>query len=136
MTPIIDVIFMLLIFFVCTANFRNLEGVLPTDMSLPGSEASEIVLPSPEQLDSARIELSFDGSPHWSVEGNQCSALTEVRQLLRSLQRVKADLPIIIASEQNVPMEHVIDVYDACRWAGLSKIQFAASVHGSKAAAK
>ncbi|MDR0871348.1 MAG: biopolymer transporter ExbD [Planctomycetaceae bacterium] len=127
MTPIIDVIFMLLIFFVCTANFRSLEGVLPTDMSLPGTSAAQFVLPVPEKLDSARITLTFDRSPHWTVESNQCRTLAEVRTLLRQLREAKKDLPVIIASEQNVPMEYVIDLYDACRAAGLSKIQFAAT---------
>ena len=37
MTPMIDVIFLLLIFFVCTARFRASEEVLPTSLSLPGA---------------------------------------------------------------------------------------------------
>ncbi|MDR2757328.1 MAG: biopolymer transporter ExbD [Planctomycetaceae bacterium] len=126
MTPMIDVIFLLLVFFVCTASFIPPEGVLPTNMSLPGSSVTEIVLPKPDNLDVARILLTFDGSPHWRVEGNQCHSLRDVRTILQKLREIRQDIPVIIDSNENVPMEHVIDVYDSCRIAGLSQIQFAA----------
>lgn len=127
MTPMIDVIFLLLIFFVCTANFQPLEGTLPTNMALSGSSAVEIVLPDPRQVDVARIRLTFEGSAHWQVEGNSCTSLREVRDLLVRLREIKADLPVIIDCAGNVPMEHLIDLYDICRAAGLSRIQFAAA---------
>lgn len=127
MTPMIDVIFLLLIFFVCTSNFRPLEGILPTNMSLSGTSSAQIVLPDPENLDQAVIRLGFEGQkPYWQIEDNHCNSLREVRDILRKLREIKQDLPVIIDSKENVPMEHVIDVYDACRSAGLTKIQFAA----------
>jgi biopolymer transport protein ExbD len=126
MTSMIDVIFLLLVFFVCTANFIPLEGMLPTNMSLSGSSAVEIVLPKPENLDVVRILLTFDGLPHWRVEDNQCHSLREVQTILQKLREIRQDIPVIIDSNENVPMEHVIDVYDICRIAGLSQIQFAA----------
>lgn len=127
MTPMIDVIFLLLIFFVCTANFQPLESLLPTNMSLSGTSPVEIEMPTPENLDVARIVLTWDEKkPAWAVEGNRCASLQELRVLLNRLREAKPDLPVIIDSEKNVPMEHVIDVYDAARWAGLSHIQFAA----------
>jgi biopolymer transport protein ExbD len=125
MTPMIDVIFLLLVFFVCTASFVPPEGMLPTNLSQSGSTV-EIILPKPEQLDIVRILLTFDQTPHWKVEGNLCRSLQEVRQILNKLCELRQDIPVIIDSEETVPMEHVIDVYDSCRAAGLSKIQFAA----------
>ncbi len=131
MTPMIDVIFLLLIFFVCTANFQQIESMLPTNMSLAGSSTAEIEIPRPENLDVARIVLAWNNDaetpgPTWTVEGNRCASLRDVRALLNKLRAAKPDLPVIIDSENAVPMEHVIDVYDAARWAGLSHIQFAA----------
>jgi biopolymer transport protein ExbD len=126
MTPMIDVIFLLLVFFVCTANFQQIEGVLPTNMSLSGSSPIEIVLPKLENLDTAQIRLTFDNVPHWQIEGNQCRSIQNVQEVLQKLREIRQDIPVIIDSSENVPMEHVIDVYDACRSAGLSRIQFAA----------
>ncbi len=129
MTPMIDVIFLLLIFFVCTANFQKLEGLLPTDMSLPGDAAMEIALPDPESLDVALVTLSYEAAPHWQVEGNSCKTLAEVRAVLQKWRDVQADLPVILDIASNVPVEHVIDLYDACRAVGLTRIQFAADLN-------
>ncbi|GHT34274.1 hypothetical protein FACS189427_01280 [Planctomycetales bacterium] len=122
----VDVVFLLLVFFVCTANFSPLEGLLPTDLSLPGNSSAEIVLPSPDKLDIVRIVISFDITPHWTIENNKCASLREVKTVLEKLVVIRQDIPVVIDSNDNVPIEHVIDVYDVCRLAGIAKIQFAA----------
>ena len=126
MTPMIDVIFLLLIFFVCTANFKPPEEILPIDSTLPGSVTSEAMLPDLADLDVVLIQISFDQEPHWQIEGNHCFTLHEVQNILRSIRKVKVDIPVIIESADNVPAGKTIDVYDACCRAGLSRIQFAA----------
>ena len=126
LTPMIDVIFLLLVFFVCTSNFNPLENILPMETTLPGSVASEVVLPDPVDLDSVLVKISFTGKPHWQIEGNQCSSLHEVRGVLQAIREVKQDIPVIIESADNVPMETVIDVCDLCHRVGLLQIQFAA----------
>jgi len=126
MTSIIDVIFLLLIFFMCTAHFYPPEEILPMDTMLPGTTPAEVVLPDPVNLDTVLIQIFFDRETHWQIEGNQCSTLHEVQNILRLLRNVKPDIPVIIESADRVPVEKVIDVYDVCRSAGLSRIQFAA----------
>jgi biopolymer transport protein ExbD len=126
MTPIIDVIFLLLIFFMCTAHFYPPEEILPMDTTLPGSLPAEVVLPDPVNLDTVLIQIFFDQNTHWRIEGNQCSTLHEVQNILRSLRNAKPDIPVIIESADVVPVEKVIDIYDLCRSVGLSRIQFAA----------
>ena len=96
------------------------------DTMLPGNAISDVVLPDPVNLDVVLIKISFDRKPHWHIEGNQCSSLHEVKTVLQAIRDVKADVPIIIESAENVPMEIVIDVYDACCRTGLSQIHFAA----------
>jgi len=125
LTPMVDVIFLLLVFFVCTSSFNPLENILPMDTSLPGSVAAEVVLPDPIDLDVVLIKISFDRSPHWQVEGNHCSSLQEVQGVLWAIRDLKDDIPVIIESAENVPMETVIDVYDVCRRVRLTRIQFA-----------
>ena len=127
MTPMIDVIFLLLIFFVCTANFQQGEELLPTDLSLPGGSTVEtVVLPVPQRLDVARLRLTYDGRPHWQVEGNRCETAKDVRFLLGRLAAANRTIPIIIDADADVPMEHVVDLYDWARLAGFDQIQFAA----------
>jgi len=126
MTPMIDVIFLLLVFFVCTANFMPVEKILPMDTTLPGSVHAEVVLPDLANLDVVTVQIFFDSQPHWQIEGNQCFTLHEVQNILRLICGVKPDIPVIIEPADSVPMENVIDIYDICRRVGLSQIQFAA----------
>ena len=125
MTAMIDVMFLLLIFFICTTHINPLEETLPMDMTLPGSVVAEVALPDPTDLDIVLIQISFDRVPYWQIEGNRCSSLHEVQNILRMIRDVRADIPVIIESAENVPMENVIDTYDVCRSARLSRIQFA-----------
>jgi len=126
LTPMIDVIFLLLVFFVCTSNFNPLESVLPMDSTLPGHVSADAAVPDPVNLDVVLIRISFDRKPHWQIEGNQCSSLHEVQSVLQAIRNMKEDIPVIISSAENVPMETVIDAYDVCRRTGLSRIHFAA----------
>ena len=126
MTPIIDVIFLLLVFFVCTANFYPLEEILPMDTTLPGDTPAEMIHFDPVNLDVVLIQISFDQQPHWQIEGNQCTSLLAVQSILRLIRDVREDIPVIIESAENVPMKEVIDVFDVCYRVGLSRVQFAA----------
>jgi len=126
MTPMIDVIFLLLIFFVCTASFQQGEELLPTNMSLPGNSAIEVALPDPQRLEVVRLRLTYDERPHWQIESRFCNTAPEVRDLLRRLAAVNRLLPVIIDADDNVPMECVINLYDWSRLAGFEQIRFAA----------
>jgi len=130
MTPMIDVIFLLLIFFVCTANFQAPEEVLPTQISLPGTVASRVKRdPLEEDLDEIVVHLFWrDGRARWQINEVDYEQLTQVAEKLAAIRSVTADLPVILDVEPAVPMEHVIDLYDLCRRVGLRRVQFAASV--------
>ena len=129
MTPMIDVIFLLLIFFVCTAGFQAVEQILPTPLQLPGTVESDSP-PDPEllDLDEIIVKISWDGRrAGWRINERDYASLDDVQTLLVSIGRLRKDLPVILDADGNVPIERVIDVYDACRRIGLEKIQFAAS---------
>jgi biopolymer transport protein ExbD len=130
MTPMIDVIFLLLIFFVCTASFQAPEEVLPTNLSLPGTIADVQVDPQWKDLEELVVRiLRSDGRTHWQVNQRDCGRLEEVRGVLVAASQVAGDLPVILNVDGDVPLEDVIDLYDLCREIGLERIQFAASVN-------
>ncbi len=129
MTPMIDVIFLLLIFFVCTASFQALEEVLPTNLSLPGAIAADMPIdPELEDLDEIVVKILWrDGRAGWQINRRDYVRLDQVHAVLAATVQIKADLPVILDPDPNVPLEDVIDVYDLCRQIGLEKVQFAAS---------
>ena len=129
MTPMIDVIFLLLIFFISTSSFQPPDEVLPTNMSLPGSSSETVAIdPLEEDLDEIVVKVLWrDGRPRWEVNQRRYEQLGQVGAVLSAVAGFQADLPVILDVEGVVPMENVIDVYDLCRRIGLQRIQFAAA---------
>jgi biopolymer transport protein ExbD len=130
MTPMIDVIFNLLIFFVCTVSFQPPELLLPTTLSMAGSGAAPVPLP-PEIQEFEEIVikvLAVDGQIHWQINDRPYASLADVRGVLLAIVELQANLPVIIDAGAEVPLGSVIDLYDVCRLVGFDKVQFAASV--------
>ncbi len=134
MTPMIDVIFLLLIFFVCTASFRAAEEVLPTNLSLPGTlPAVEPIDRELEDLDEIVVAILWrDGGVGWQINERDLNSLDEVRAVLQATAAVKIDLPVILDADDPVPIAAAIDVWDVCRQIGLEKVQFAASAEAGE----
>ena len=126
MTPMIDVIFLLLIFFVCTANFDRIENLLPTRLASSGVTGSVSVTdPVLLNADQAVIKISYENNfPRWQVESRNCQSLRELQSVLVQIAQAKDDFPIIVSCDENVPVEHWLDVIDACRQVGLVNLSF------------
>ena len=137
MTPMIDVIFLLLIFFVCTASFQAPEEVLPVQMPSSGAIAAEVEIPEVADLGEIVVKVLWrrvgdERDARWEINGRRYEKLADVEDVLRAIREVKADLPVILDVEPQVPMEDVIDVHDVCLMVGLEQVQFAASVNASQ----
>jgi biopolymer transport protein ExbD len=129
MTPMIDVVFLLIIFFVWTAGFQLVEHLLPSHLTATGGSAETASEPPPPpDFDPVVVRIVWLGSRSgWMVNGAAVREFALVRQRLTSLAAIKRDLPVIIDPEGDVPLGDVIDVYDLARLVGFEKIQFAAS---------
>ena len=130
MTPMIDVVFLLLVFFVWTSSFQRPEQLLATTLASVGSSESSLdVEPPPPDLDRIIIEVDWQQDrPAWTIYDRPLASLTEVSAVLRAAAEVDNGLPVILVVDGGVPMGDVIDVYDMSRAAGFVKIQFAANV--------
>ncbi len=129
MTPMIDVVFLLLVFFVWTASITAVEYLLPSNLSpAAGSVAVSEDPPPPPDFDPVVVKIVWLADrPGWIINGNGVSELTQVKETLQTVAEIKSDLPVIIHPAPDVPLGDVIDVYDLARLAGFEKIQFAAS---------
>ena len=136
MTPMIDVIFLLLIYFVCTTSFQpkaeqsEAERILAAQMSIAGAVPSEVQVDRlKEDLGEIVVKVLWRaGRPKWEIDGRKYDHLTRLEDLqnagnveaaLRGVQRGHSDVPVILDVESAVPMQNVIDVYDLCRAVGL-----------------
>jgi biopolymer transport protein ExbD len=131
MTPMIDVIFNLLIFFVCTVSFQPPELLLPSNVSISGSGATPV--PQPEEIRELedvviKVQATADGQVNWQINDRPYASLAEVRGVLQAIVELQANLPVIIDAQAEVPLGSVIDLYDLCRLTGFEKVQFAANL--------
>jgi len=128
MTPMIDVVFLLLIFFVCTASFQISESILPSPLSLEGTAPADLP-PELTEIDLERIVIGVAqeaGQLQLTINDQNCPSLARLSKLLHALANIDANLPMILDIAGEVPLGTAIDVYDRCRLAGFQKIQFAA----------
>lgn len=129
MTPMIDVVFLLLIFFVWTASFQIVEQVLPSQLSAAtGNESTAADKPPPPEadFDEVVIKVGWDGAnPTWQINDDVVESLAGVRERLRTIAAIKADAPIFVLPDQAAPMLHVIDVYDAARLENFQQVKLA-----------
>jgi biopolymer transport protein ExbD len=127
MTPMIDVVFLLLVFFVCTAGFDRPEDELPSRLSASGVGGAPAP-PGPDE-DFEEIVLHLrerDGAIEYQVGERACADSAEVGEVLRSLAEIDRGLAVVLEVDPGVPLGAMIDVYDRCRAAGFTRIQFAA----------
>jgi biopolymer transport protein ExbD len=135
MTPMIDVVFQLLIFFVWTSSFAVIEQVLPSSLSAAsGKQESVLEQPPPEaDFDQVVIRISWDGqSPSFRINDAPVPSLAEIRASLQRLHGVKQDATVILHPDPNVPLEHVINCYDQAKLVRFEKVSFAVNPQKSK----
>ena len=130
MTPMIDVVFLLLVFFVWTASFQAVEYLLSTSVSAEaGSDDAQSEEPPPDfDFENVVVRIIWDGtSPSWSVNDQDTPSLAAVRQRLQVIANIKTDAPVILHPDDGVPIGDVIDVYDLSLLPGFDSVQFAIS---------
>lgn len=112
-TPLIDVVFLLLIFFMVTTTFTR-ETQLQID--LPESQSQ--VAAEPQQ-----IEITIDQAGTYAVN-NQVLIKQDINALKRALQANTADnsVPVIITADAATPHQSFIIALDAIGQLGFVKV--------------
>ena len=133
MTPMIDVVFLLLVFFVWTASFQIIEQILPSEMSTQmGSEAVDVAEPPPEKdFEDIVVRISWNGTvPNWSINDQPVASLELVERQLKTISGIQPDAHVILHPHPTVPLGYVIETYDVAKVAGFAKIAFAVNPPG------
>jgi len=121
MTPMIDIVFQLIIFFVVTLK---LTTDINMDILLEDGRSGETIKNESKQLNPLEIELDRRG--YISMNNFRFSD-AEMRNILRNrVNRMGTDFPILIRADRRTPHEHVKRVMDLCTEAGIWKLSFVA----------
>ncbi len=116
LAPLVDIVFLLVIFFMVTSTFITPETGLPVD--LPQAVTGEA---RPEGAPTVVVQA--DGQAFWKGEPVDDAAL------LASLQKALAQDPVgtvILRADRKTPHGRVVQVMDLIRQAGAKRVAIAA----------
>jgi biopolymer transport protein ExbD len=129
MTPMIDVVFLLLVFFVWTSSFELPEFDLPSAIAEPpsgGSELSSEQRPT-EVFDEIVIRLLMqDANVVIQLNGQTVDDIDALRTRIGAIIALGVQPPVIIDPAEQIRISSAVEVYDAARAAGADRVLFAA----------
>ena len=124
LTPLIDVVFLLLIFFMVSTTFTRETRLL---VELPDAEGPQAPEEMPRQIE---VVISVDGG--YQVNG-QTLVNRHIATLMRALETEAAGdsaLPLIISADANSPHRAVVMAMDAASRLGFNQLQIATQEPG------
>lgn len=129
--PLVDIIFCLCIFFLCSFRFKQVEGKfetwLPKGKGLGGTPADNSL------LEEVRVAMFWDDAAARSftrLGHRKIESLDELEELIRQrkadyARSGKEKTPVTIDADPRVPMSEVTDVVNICRKNEIKEIEFA-----------
>ncbi len=134
LTSMIDVVFLLLIYFVATASFAQAEGMIIAKM--PQTTGDKQIKTEPDAELPLKITLTSSGSSacRINLEGYP-AAPTDFRELGLLLKQLrydgenpsglyKADHPLVIQADETTRWQHVTNAFNAAVAAEFENVRF------------
>ena len=118
LTPLIDVVFILLIFFMVSTTFQR-ESEIKIELPEASSEPVE------EKEDVLEIVIDIEG--HYFIDEQQV-VNTELETLKTAIQKFlggQTEMPVVIRADRNTPYEAVVRAMDATAQLGLLQMSLA-----------
>lgn len=127
MTPMIDMVFLLLVFFMVSAKPVRPERDIP--MGLPGQVAQADAVEIP---DEARVVIEANGQVVLNerrLDRPDAEGLPELRAVLTrfrlSAENARSEALVTLAPHDEVRHQRLVDVLNACAEAGIQGVTFA-----------
>ena len=126
LTPMIDVVFLLLIFFIVTMKFKVLEGKLETELPKDvGVNAGEVL----DLLEKVEVTIRADASAQYgmsvAINGAKVPNLTTFRSRIAKFVELDPKQKATLYPGPKVNYEQVVKVVDQCIMEDLVDITFA-----------
>jgi biopolymer transport protein ExbD len=124
-TSLIDVVLLLLIFFMVSTRFVDQSKI---DLTLPSASRE-----TPDKLPEA-IEISIDRRGQVYVEGKALvnGQVETIRDALMAARSGRDDPTVVINADRATEFQLAVDAMDAARLAGLTRVTFPMKVRESE----
>ena len=118
LTPLIDVVFLLLIFFMVSTTFEKQSKL---KLQLPDSSAVA------EVQDQKSITIGIDAKGHYYINDRQVvnTSLATLKVALEKITDGKKDMLVILKADAKTPHQSVVTAMDAAGQLGLVKLSIA-----------
>jgi biopolymer transport protein ExbD len=114
----LDVLFILLVFFVLTAN----SAQLVLDVTLPKDQATAAKpLPQPERI----VIAILPDEGKWQVKDSKLETWEETEAAIKAAIEAAPKAAVVIASDQSVPMQRFVQTLSYLRSLGVAKVDIA-----------
>ena len=115
--PMVDIVFLLLIFFLVTWNFARYETEL--DVKVPTAKEGK---ESRRSVGEVIINVKNDGS---IVINRKTVTAEELGGTLRQISELYPDQAVVLRGDQSADYRHIVAVLDICRAANIWNVAFA-----------
>ncbi len=112
LTPMIDVVFLLIIFFMVGTQFTQSERQI--DIKLPGAGNVNAMIATPDRRE---VVVGSNGNIH--LDGQQIS-ITQLTDRLREMRMRYPDLAVAVRADGDARQRDVVPVYGAIQAAGVT----------------
>ncbi len=126
-TPLIDVVFLLLIFFMVSTTFQR-----QSELAIELPEASAAADPTRKDF----LEVSVDAKGRYYLDGRpllNTQTATLVQALRQRAGELGGDPPVVVSGDRSSPYQSVMAVLDAAQRVGLTRVRFATQIAPAEA---
>jgi len=118
LTPLIDVVFLLLIFFMVSTTFDK-ESEL--SIELPNADGELL------QKETLQVEVSIDAKGNYAINSERIinSQIDTLKAAIVKIAGDKRDIPMIISADGEASHQSVVAAMDAARQLGFTRLTFA-----------
>jgi biopolymer transport protein ExbD len=117
LAPLVDVLLLLLIFFLMTWNAARNENEL--DVKVPKASAAK---EKPAPIGDVVVNVKTDGNV---VVNRRTLSAAELGELLKSLVQLNSEQAVVIRGDEAGAYKNIIDVLNVCTNAGITNVAFA-----------
>ncbi|MBB5037937.1 ExbD/TolR family protein [Prosthecobacter dejongeii] len=120
LAPLVDVLFLLVIFFAVTSHYAKNEQVL--DISVPAADEKEKKEEELRNVGEIVINIKSEGE---IIVNGQTLTEEELLVKLKNITSIYKDQAVILRGDQVANFQYIINVLNACQKAGIYNIAFA-----------